>query len=127
MQVFGEAVLPLPKRATDLIDQAETHGWEVLVQWQKDTEENPFVTIKVGRVVTASERPALEAKGWIGDYWSYQMTWHSRFAREGKLIMFGKVLGETPQRPTSYECTLRDTVATIVANPHPDHSTHRWT
>lgn len=116
----------LPTRAMQLVEHAEAHGWETACQWQHNHHGETFVVVQVGRAATAQERVNFAANGYHGKMWTFRTTWHSRNAAEGKLRMFGKTQGITPQRPQDADYTLNQVTAIIGENPNPDTTTHRW-
>lgn len=102
-----------PKAAADLIDYARAHGWDGRAQWTPPGAVPVWVTVHIGRIRTAAEQDAAYLG--TGDRWHYQLTWHSRGCRPGRVRRFGG-LAETPDRPAAHDAPslqrIRETIAT---------------
>jgi hypothetical protein len=106
----------LPKLAADLVAHADAHGWLSLVQWTPPGYgDDPFVTVQVGRLVVESDGDLGP-----GDRWKYSLTWHSRGCETGKARLFGRILAETPDRPSVHDGpSVKAIRAVIEQHPAP--------
>jgi hypothetical protein len=107
----------LPALAAGLVAHAEAHGWQTLVQWTRpDYDGEPFVTVQVGRALTAEEREHHH-----GDRWTYRLTWHSRGCPPGRVRLFGQGSAITPDEPSgrSPAPSVKAVRAVIEAHPAP--------
>lgn len=99
----------LPKAARELIAHATENGWTVLVHHGTDTDQHPFVTIQVGRVLP---------------FWHFRLTWHTRATHGATYRLFSKIHYHMPVdgRGTGWLGTpsLRYVTETITANPRKD-------
>jgi hypothetical protein len=103
----------LPKAAVKLVAAANASGWQHLVQWQTDNDGTPFVTVQVGRAITAVERADFTSRGFHGGYWKFEATWHGRGAGAGRVRLFGSVRGSTPEHPSCTTTTVAKVLAVI--------------
>lgn len=104
----------LPKIAAGLVTHAEAHGWRVRVQWTPPGyEDEPYVTVQVGRRVTRADGYAG-----TGDRWAYALTWHSRGCQTGKARLFGSGVAVTPDHPAAHNApSVKAIRGVITANP----------
>lgn len=114
----------LPSMATALIAHATAHGWQTLAQWtpaaglDEGGRQEPFVTVQVGRRLTADELAARAEKFFQGPHWLYSATWWSRGLPHGRLRLH-RVSAETPDAPACHEVSLRTAREAITAHPAP--------
>ncbi|MEU0992323.1 hypothetical protein, partial [Streptomyces sp. NPDC005953] len=108
----------LPKAAADLVAHAAEHGWTTLVQWapapgHEEEIREPFVTVRVGRRVTAAD-------GYLGtgDRWEYRLTWHSRGCQPGRVRLSGSGLAVTPENPSEGSAPSVAAIRAVIAQ-HP--------
>jgi hypothetical protein len=104
----------LPRIAADLMAHAVAHGWLAAAAWTApDYAGEPFVRVKVGRMLTELERDQHR-----GDRWHYSLTWHSRGCTPGKVRLFGSGLATTPDSPAHHDApSIKGIRAVIEANP----------
>lgn len=93
----------LPKAARELVDLAESHGWQTLVQWQEDSGGAPFATVQVGRKLNDRE------------CWHYRLTWHSR---DTGTLRYQRGVCRTPDRMAWHDApSLTKIRETITHHP----------
>jgi hypothetical protein len=100
----------LPTTAADLIAHAHAHGWDAWAQWTSDTGTSggPFVTVHVGR----RQSPAA------GDFWRYELIWHSRGCPVGRVRRFGHGIAQTPDNPAPRGTPSVRSIRQVIAQ-HP--------
>lgn len=111
----------LPAKAQELLNLAEDHGWIFTASWHTNGWDEQFVNVIVGRSLAARERDAYRSDGYHGNGWAFTLTWHSRDAAPGKLRLFRKALGRTPEHPQYADYTLKYVRSIITDHPDPDH------
>jgi len=110
----------LPRAAGQLVKRARECGWRSRVVWtsvRTGHAGEPFVTLRVSRVLTEVE---LEEGEYRGDRWYFRLVWHSRDCPAGRLRLFS-CLASTPDHPGwAPGPSLKGVSGVMSAHPGPD-------